>query len=130
MHSGLFKVLFGQFAPTDLRATFKVVRDPNGILTDNQIKVTIVDAIKAFFDINLWEFGETFYFTELSAHIHNTLPTEVDSVVLVPTQSSNQFGDLFQVYSREDEIFQPSISVSDIEIITTINSLNIRQNPS
>ena len=99
-------------------------------MTDNQIKVTIVDAIRAFFDINLWEFGETFYFTELASHIHNTLPTEVDSVVLVPTYTTNQFGDLFQVLARENEILQPSIAVSYIEIISSINSQNIRQNPS
>jgi hypothetical protein len=130
LHSGKFKILFGSNAPTELRAKFKIVRTPGGILTDNQVKVTIVDAVKEFFDINKWEFGETFYFTELAAHIHNTLSTNIDSVVLVPQHSRNQFGDMFQVYSREDEIFQPSIDVNDIEIISTINSLNIRQNPS
>jgi len=128
LHSGTFKILFGQHAPTDLQGLFKVIRTTGGILTDNQVKVTIVDAIKEFFDVNKWEFGETFFYTELASHIHNSLPTEIDSVVLVPTHSNNQFGDLFQVYAREDEILQPSISVSDIEIIPAINSLNIRQN--
>jgi len=130
LHAGKFKVIIGSKAPTELQAKFKVIRTPGGLLTDNQIKVSIVDAIKLFFDVNKWEFGETFYFTELAAHIHNTLATNIDSVVLVPLQTSNQFGDLFQVYAREDEILQPSIDVNDIEIISTINSSNIRQNPS
>lgn len=128
LHSGKFKLLFGQHARPELQAKFKVVRSPGSTVTDNQVKIRIVDAIREFFDVNVWEFGETFYFTELVTHIHNSVPVEIDSVVLVPTMSTNQFGDLFQVYAREDEILQPSISVSDIEIIPAINSLNIRQN--
>jgi hypothetical protein len=130
LHSGLFKVLFGQFASSDLQGTFKVVRDENGILTDNQVKVRIVDVIKEFFDVNKWNFGQTFFFTELAAFIHADLSTEIDSVVLVPTFPLNQFGDLFQVYAREDQVLQPSIAVSDIEVVTDLNSLNMRQNPS
>ena len=127
LHSGTFKYLFGANAMPELQATIKVVRSPNTSSTDNQIKVKIVEVVKAFFDINLWEFGETFYFTEMAAAIHASLPTEIETVVLVPISSQNFFGDMFQVNSREDELFLPSLTVSDIEIVTSLNRLNIRQ---
>jgi len=130
LHSGKFKILFGSKAPVELRAIFKVIRSQSKVLTDNQIKTTIVGVIKNFFDINKWEFGETFYFTELAAAIHAALPSDIDSVVLTPTYSRNQFGDLFQVIANEDEIFQPHISVSDIEIVQSYNAQVLRQNLS
>jgi hypothetical protein len=127
LHSGNFKILFGSRAIPQLRAVFKVVRPEVSSKTDNQVKVEIVNTIRAFFDIDAWEFGETFFFTELSASIHAALGPEIDSVVLVPSYSQNQFGDLFQIYSREDEIFIPDISTSDIQIIESITPDNIRQ---
>lgn len=127
LHPGKIKILFGQHAPAELQAEFVVVRAPERTLTDNQIKVKIINVVRNFFDITTWEFGETFYFTELAAAIQNELPTDIDSVVLVPIQSQNVFGDLFQVNAREDEIFQPSISVDDIEMVDSLNSVNMKQ---
>ena len=77
--------------------------------------------------MNVWEFGESFYFTELAAAIHNDLKSEIDSVVLVPLTSTNQFGDMFQVVAREDEILQADIGVEDIEIVQSFTSQNLRQ---
>lgn len=128
LHPGKIKLLFGTKAPASLQATFKVVRTSDRSLTDNQIKTTIVTAIRNFFDITLWEFGETFYFTELAATIHAALPTEVASVVLVPNFAQNQFGDLFQVLAREDEVFYPDITVDNIEIVTGYTPTNLRLN--
>ena len=71
--------------------------------------------------------GETFYFTELAAAIHNALKAEIDSVVLVPSSSTHEFGDLFQVLAREDEIIQADIGVEDIEIIQSFTATNLRQ---
>lgn len=129
LHPGRFKVLFGSRAAPELRAKFKVVADPNKNITDNQIKTTIVSVVRNFFDINLWEFGETFYFTELAAAIHAALPTQISSVVLVPVYPANQFGDLFQIRAREDELFYPDISVNDIEIVTNYTPTNLRLTP-
>jgi len=127
LHSGAFKYLFGANAIPELRASLKVVRSANTNYTDNQIKLNIIAVVKSFFDINLWEFGETFYFTEMAAAIHASLPTEIDTVVLVPLNSMNFFGDMFQVSAREDELFMPDITVDDIEIVDSLNRLNIKQ---
>jgi hypothetical protein len=125
---GRFKLLFGARAPAELQAIFRVVRSQNGLLTDNQVKTTIVAVVRNFFDVTLWEFGETFFFTELAAAIHAALPTEISSVVLVPTFTTNQFGDLFQVITREDEIVYPDITVSQIEIVSSYTATNLRLN--
>lgn len=130
LHSGKFKTLFGSRAIPQLRASFKVIRPDVSSLTDNQVKVRIVNAIRSFFDIDSWEFGETFYFTELAASIHASLGPEIDSVVLVPTYAQNQFGDMFQVQAREDELFIPDVRTSDIEVVQSYTPTNIRQNES
>ena len=127
LHPGKFKILFGDYAPPELRATFKVIRSSSNRLTDNQIKSRIVTTIRNFFDISKWEFGEQFYFTELAAAIHDSLPGDIDSVVLVPTQSSNAFGDLFQVIPKEDEVLIANVGVNNIEIVSALNSAVIRQ---
>lgn len=128
LHPGKIKLLFGAKASAALQCTFKVIRSADRSLTDNQIKTTIVTTVRNFFDITLWEFGETFYFTELAAAIHAALPTEISSVVLVPSLPQNQFGDLFQVLAREDEVFYPDISVENIEIVTGYTATNLRLN--
>lgn len=127
LHPGLFKLLFGSKADPGLQATFKVIRPTTGNLTDNQVKTRIVGVVQKFFDVNVWEFGETFYFTELAAAIHNDLKSEIDSVVLVPLSTNDQFGDMFQVIAREDEILQADIGVEDIEIVQSYTSQVLRQ---
>ena len=51
----------------------------------------------------------------------------IDSVVLVPVLNTNTFGDLYQVFAREDEIIQVDISVEQIEIIDSLDSKTLRQ---
>lgn len=127
LHPGKIKLLFGKDADTAVQGKFLVIKSPNSVMTDNQIKTTIVNAIQNFFDINLWEFGETFYFTELSAYIHTKLPADISSVVLVPLYEENVFGDLFQIFTPEDEILQAQVSVSNIDIVQSLDPLTIRQ---
>ena len=87
-----------------------------------------MEPLNEYFDINKWEFGETFYFTELASYIHSKLPVDIDSVVFVPKYKNHLFGDLLQVVAKEDEIIQPSISVSDIEIVESLNPRILKQN--
>lgn len=127
LHPGKFKFIFGKHADDELQASIKVIRNQNRTLTNNQIKTIIVDAVNAFFDIERWEFGETFYFSELSAYIHTRLPVDIDSVVLVPKFVTQIYGDLQQIHAKEDEIIQPSISVDDVVIIESLNPRNLKQ---
>lgn len=127
MHPGKFKILFGPRANTALQARFNVIRPERTTLTTNEVKIRIVEIIREFFDINYWEFGETFFFTELTATIHSQLGPEIDSIVLVPLLSGAQFGDLFQIQATENELFIPDINTSDIDIVDGFTPTNIRQ---
>lgn len=127
LHPGKFKFIIGRNADEELRATLKVIRSPNKNLTNNQIKTVIVDAVNSFFEIDKWEFGQTFYFSELSAYIHARLPVDIEAVVIVPDNINQVYGDLQQIVCREDEIIQPSITVDDIEIITSIEARNLKK---
>lgn len=128
LHPGRVKLLFGDKAVSQLRGVFKVVRAEVKTMTDNQVKSTIVTTVRNFFDMTKWEFGETFYVTELLTAVHNSLRTEISSVVLVPTNGSSQFGDLFQIRCQEDEIFYCDIGVEDIEVVQSYTPTNIRLN--
>jgi hypothetical protein len=125
MHPGRFKILFGTRAEPPLQAVFKVVRSADRTLTDNQIKTIMVTTIRNFFNVSLWEFGETFFFSELAAAIHAALPTEISAVVLVPILRENHFGTLYQILAREDEVFYPDITVNDIELVASLNAQNL-----
>lgn len=127
LHSADFKILFGSKASSEVQCKFKVIRPNNTSLTDNELKVKMVDIVRSFFDIDYWDFGQVFYFTQLASVLQTQLSTEIDSIVIVPVDSSKTFGDMFQVSARENELFIPDISVNDIEIIQSFTQENIKQ---
>lgn len=127
LHPGKLRLLFGQLAEPQLRAKFKVVRAPGATLTNERVKEELLNVINTYFDISNWDFGETFYATELIALMHQRLPTEIASVVLVPLYSSNSFGDMFTVQCGFDEILQTAATISDIEVVEALTPTVIRQ---
>lgn len=127
MHSGRIKYLFGTHAPAELRAKFRVVKRSDSNASDEQLKSLILGVINSFFAIRNWDFGTTFYFTELVTAIHTQLPNDVQSIVLVPSAGISRFGDLFQVTPADDEILQSAAKLSDIEVIAGLTRQNIRR---
>ena len=127
LHSGRLRPLFGSKANVNDQAKIKIVLSSLNTFSENDIKNQIINVIQNFFDISNWNFGETFYFSELSAAIHTNLNASVDSVVLVPTNNGKQFGDLYQIKACEDEIFTPDVNAGDIEIIQSLTPTNLRQ---
>jgi hypothetical protein len=125
-HPVRYKVLFGSSAKPELQATFKVVKNPTRVVSDNDVKSRIVAAMNQFFSLDSWDFGDTFYFTELSAYVVNQLSPDITSFVIVPKQSGLGFGGLFEIQSNSDELFISSATVSDIEIISSITASNIK----
>ena len=126
--SGRFKMLFGDDAEQNLQARFKVVRLPGTSLSDNEIKTNIINAINRYFNLDNWDFGDTFYFTELSSYIHQQVGNAIGSIVLVPKSTGGTFGDLFQVKCESDELFLSTAKVTDIDIVDKLTSDNLRPN--
>lgn len=121
-----YKYLFGNGADPELRAQFKVVRIGNSSVSDGEIKSRMIAAIDAYFAVANWDFGETFYFTELAAYIHQQLAGLIGSVVIVPLAANSSFGDGFEVSCRSDEIFISTAQVSDIQLIQSNTPINLR----
>lgn len=121
-----YKFLFGNGAADELKAQFKVVKVQGTPLSDGEISSQIIKAINTYFDVARWDFGETFYFTELSAFIHQQLATSVASCVIVPMYEGAHFGDGFEIRARSDEIFISTAQVSDVVIINSNTAANLR----
>jgi hypothetical protein len=122
-HPVRYKVLFGSQAEDKLQATFKIVKNPNKTINDNDLKVRIVLAINEFFDVNNWDFGDKFYLSELTTYVLNSVVPDVSNLIVVPKQSSQSFESLFEIQARSDEIFISGAKVDDIEIVTTISGI-------
>ena len=123
--SAKIKLLFGSDADDVVQAKFRIVR-LNDNLSDNELKSAVIRAINTYFSVDNWEFGETFYFTEMATFIHQQLGSAIGSIIIVPNNSTGTFGDLFQVKAESDELFVNTAKTSDIEIISKITSETLR----
>lgn len=119
-----YKILFGSKAPTNLQATFKAVRNSTRPTSDNELKTRILNAIQDFFSLENWDFGQTFYFSELSTYVMNQLTPDVTNFVIVP--SSNNFGSLYEITCLSNEIFINGAGINDIEIIDAISASQLK----
>lgn len=125
-NSGKFKILFGPQAEPELQAIFKVVKSPTADVSDSEVKVRVVEAIDAYFDIRNWDFGEKFFYTELAAYIHQRLSRIISSVVIVPANATSQFGNLFEIVATPNEIFMSTATVANVQIISNLTEQNLR----
>lgn len=125
-HPARYKALFGNQSIDELRAKIVVVKVPNSQVPDNDLKLRILSAIDEYFNYSLWNFGETFYFSELSGYIHRRLPSIVQSVVIVPKTGVGTFGKLYQIRSEPDELFISTAKPEDIHIVTSLLDSEIK----
>lgn len=126
-NTAVFKPLFGLKADATLRAKFKVVKNAAANISDTEIKSRLITALNEYFSIDNWDFGETFYYTELSAYLHNKLASYISSVIIVSQDTSQKFGNLFQINAGPDEIFVSAVTADDIQIIPAITNAQLNQ---
>lgn len=130
-NSARFKPLFGNKAKPELQATFKVIKNPNINLSDSEIRSQVLAHINAFFSTNNWDFGETFYFTELSTYIQQGMAPNITSLIIVPNSAGQVYGSLQQISSEPDEILISVATVDNIEVISAITAAQLNlQNTS
>jgi hypothetical protein len=122
-----FKPLFGSKAIPTLQATFKIVKNPNVVVSDNEIKTSVIAAINTYFDVGNWDFGETFYFSELASYLHVQLSPNVSSIIIVPANQADAFGSLLQVNANINEIITSAATVDNVQIITAITAAQLNQ---
>jgi len=119
-------LLFGTAASANLQATFNVIKNKSSTASDANIKSRILAAINVFFSLNNWNFGDTFYFSELSTYIINQMTPDVTSFVIVPKQATQYFGSLFEVICPSDSIFISCAQATDIAIVAGLTSTNLK----
>lgn len=125
-HPVTYKLLFGAAADSDLQMQFKVIPSPSTTMSNGEIQTSVVNAINVYFAIQYWDFGDTFYWSELSAYIHLQLAGIISSVVVVPMSANSAFGDGFEIPCDPDEIFISCAQVSNVVIITSNTPTNLR----
>jgi hypothetical protein len=79
-----------------------------------------------YFNINNWNFGDTFYFSELSAYLHAQLGDLVSSIVLVPNDPTMNFGDLYEIKSAPYEIFVNGATSNDVVVIAALTPVQLQ----
>ena len=129
LNSVEFKPLFGEKAAEELRATIKVIKAANSTASVSEIKNLIVQNLNNYFTLDKWDFGDTFYFSELSAYLHAEMDGIISSVVLVPLNPQKSFGDLYEIRSTPSQIFVNAANVNNVEVIEALTSTNIRTAP-
>jgi hypothetical protein len=126
----VFKPIFGDKADPALQATFKVIKNPNVVVSDYDIQTSVIAAINNYFNVANWDFGEAFYFSELAAYLHTVLAPNISSVLIVPASQSSVFGSLMQINANFNEIITSAATVKNVEIISAITAAQINQNIS
>jgi hypothetical protein len=124
-HPVTYQLLFGAQADPEYQTIFKVVKVPGTSYSDNEVKSMVKDQIDTYFNLANWDFGQNFYFTEMSTFIQMNLATIVATIVMVPTSGSAKFGDLFEIIANPDEIFISCATVQNIVIVSSLTEAQL-----
>jgi hypothetical protein len=125
-HPVSYKLLFGAGADSSLQATFNVIMNPHSTASSADVTARILTAINQFFALNNWDFGDTFYFTELSTYVMNQLTPDITNFVIVPKNTGQFFGSLFEIQCPSNQIFLSSASATDINVVSGLTSSNLK----
>lgn len=117
-----FKFLFGDFADEQNQAYFKVVKRAGTTYTDSEIKSKVAEKVNGYFDLNKWDFGETFYFSELAAYLHVELGDYIASVTITPKYAAYDFRNMLSISCETNEIFMSLVSSANVKIIDKLTN--------
>ena len=126
MNSVVFKPLFGPKAVPALRATIKVIKSSGTNASDSEIRSTVLAAMNNYFNVNNWNFGDTFYFSELSAFLHTACGDLISSAVLVPNDPTMHFGDLYEIKCMPYEIFVNAATANDVLVVPALTPAELQ----
>jgi len=125
-----YKILFGDLASSELQARFNVVKTANSTMSDTEIKQQVIRLINRYFNIDNWDFGDEFYFTEMAAYIHNNMIGQISQITIQPVSQDLETTDLFEIIADSDELFLPVLDSSNITVTSNIilNTTSIAAN--
>ena len=82
------------------------------------------------FALENWDFGDSFYFSELSSYVMTRLTPSIVNFLIVPKSGNLTFGSLFEIVSEKDQIFINGATIDDIEIISAVTASKIKSSGS
>ena len=126
LNSVVFKPLFGPKADPALRATIKVIKQSRTNASDSEIRSAVLTAMNEYFNVNNWNFGDTFFFSELSAFLHTECGELISSAVLVPNDPSKRFGDLYEIKCMPYEIFVNAAVANDVLVVAALTPAELQ----
>ena len=126
LNSVVFKPLFGPKAAPALRGTIKVIKASNTNASDSEIRSAALTAMNAYFNVNNWNFGDTFYFSELSAYLHAEVGELISSAVLVSNDPTKPFGDLYEIKCLPYEIFVNAATADDVLVVPALTPVELQ----
>jgi len=126
LNSVVFKPLFGAKAAPALRGTIKVIKNSAASASNSEIRSAVLTQMNNYFNINNWNFGDTFYFSELSAYIHTNIGDLVSSCVIVPNDPTLKFGDLYEIKCLSYEIFVNAATANDVIVIAALTPAELQ----
>jgi len=126
LNSVIFQPLFGPKAPAQLRATIKVIKTSSTNASDSEIRSAVLTTMNNYFNINNWNFGDTFYFSELSAYLHSEIGDLISSAVLVPNDPTLTFGDLYEIKCAPYQIFVNAATSNDVLVIPALTQAQLQ----
>ena len=115
-----FKMLFGEYAEAENQAVFKVIPKLGTVYTSSEIKNVVAKKVNEYFNLDNWDFGEQFYFSELAAYLHQELSDYISSVTITPRYAGNDFKNLLSISCEQNEIFLSVVTSKDVKIISSI----------
>jgi hypothetical protein len=125
-HPVSYNLLFGPAADATVQATFNVMINPASTSSSSDVSARILAAINTFFSLDNWNFGDTFYFSELSTYVLTKLSPDVISFVIVPTKPDLYFGSLFEIQCASNRIFISCATTDNIVIVSGLTSTNLK----
>ena len=125
-HPVSYTLLFGTQASANLQANFNVVINPHSAVSSADVQARILSAINVFFALENWNFGDTFYFSELATYVMNQLAPDITSFVIVPRQPGLYFGNLFEIKCATNNIFLSCATTANIVIVGGLTSSNLK----
>jgi hypothetical protein len=126
LRPGRFKPIFGSKSRPELRAKIQLIVQTK-TSAHQTIKAEVVQLIREYFDLGRQDFGQTFFFSDLSRYVSSNSRHQIASMLLVPLYPGFEFGDLYQLRPAPNELLVPDISTVDIEIVENITRTSIRQ---
>jgi hypothetical protein len=118
--------LFGSQAIPAYQATFKIIQTTGSTLSEADLKLKVLAAIDTYFEIERWSAGEQFYYTELVAFVHATVAPDLQSMVIVPVDTTQAFGRMFQIRSESSQLFISAASPENIAVVQYFSDEEIR----